>query len=94
MAAYHCLSFQPLRPALLRIGRSSYSKGNRAIPTSWSGPHHDPFCLLALAADAYRFASDKPLALLNGANLLHMLEKHGYQAKIDIAGARAARTSL
>ncbi len=44
--------------------------------------------------DAYRFASDKPLALLNGANLLHMLEKHGYKAKIDIAGARAARTSL
>jgi restriction system protein len=41
--------------------------------------------------DAYRFASDKPLALLNGANLLHLLEKHGYQASIDVAGARAAR---
>ncbi|EKU76745.1 restriction endonuclease [Sphingobium yanoikuyae] len=41
--------------------------------------------------DAYRFASDKPLALLNGANLLHMLERHGYQARIDVAEARAAR---
>lgn len=41
--------------------------------------------------DAYRFASDKPLALLNGANLLHLLEKHGYQASIDVAGARAAQ---
>jgi len=41
--------------------------------------------------DAYRFASDKPLTLLNGANLLHLLQRHGYQAQIDIAGARAAR---
>jgi restriction system protein len=41
--------------------------------------------------DAYRFASGKPLSLLNGANLLHLLQKHGYQAKIDLAGARAER---
>jgi restriction system protein len=42
--------------------------------------------------DAYRFASDKPLALLNGANLLHMLERHGYDARIDIVEARAMRS--
>lgn len=41
--------------------------------------------------DAYRFASGKPLALLNGANLLHLLERHGYRARIDIAEARTAR---
>ena len=29
--------------------------------------------------DAYKFASDKPLTLLNGANLLHLLEKHGHK---------------
>lgn len=38
--------------------------------------------------DAYKFATGKPLTLLNGANLLHMLQKHGYQAKIDVKAAR------
>ncbi|KAJ54537.1 hypothetical protein ACMU_17675 [Actibacterium mucosum KCTC 23349] len=38
--------------------------------------------------DAYKFAADKPLTLLNGANLLFMLEKHGVSASIDIAAAR------
>ena len=38
--------------------------------------------------DAYSFAKDKPLTLLNGANLLHLLGKHGTRAKIDIQEAR------
>jgi len=38
--------------------------------------------------DAYGFAKDKPLTLLNGANLLHLLGKHGARAKIDIQEAR------
>lgn len=38
--------------------------------------------------DAYQFASDKPLSLLNGGNLLHMLERHGYRATINLAEAR------
>lgn len=38
--------------------------------------------------DAYSFAKDKPITLLSGANLLHLLEKHGHRAKIDIAEAR------
>ena len=38
--------------------------------------------------DAYAFAKDKPLTLLNGANLLHLLGKHGIRAKIDIHEAR------
>lgn len=40
--------------------------------------------------DAYQFANGKPLTLLNGANLLHLMEKHGYNARIDIAEARGA----
>ena len=40
--------------------------------------------------DAYKFASDKPLFLMTGANLLHMLAKHGIKAKIDIRAAREA----
>ncbi|MBV6422042.1 MAG: hypothetical protein DAHOPDDO_03330 [Ignavibacteriaceae bacterium] len=39
-------------------------------------------------SDAYEFAKDKPLTLLNGSNLLHLLEKHGQKAKIDIQEAR------
>ena len=38
--------------------------------------------------EAYEFAKGKPLVLLNGSNLLHLLQKHGYRAKIDIKEAR------
>ncbi len=38
--------------------------------------------------DAHRFASDKPLFLMTGAHLLHLLEKHGFKAKIDLKQAR------
>lgn len=38
--------------------------------------------------DAYKFASDKPLTLMTGANLLHLLSKHGITAKIDLREAR------
>jgi restriction system protein len=38
--------------------------------------------------DAYEFAKGKPLTLLNGGNLLHLLEKHGHKAKIDLKEAR------
>jgi restriction system protein len=38
--------------------------------------------------DAYKFASDKPLMLMTGANLLHLLSKHGIKAKIDLREAR------
>ncbi len=38
--------------------------------------------------DAYDFASGKPLTLLNGSNLLHLLEKHGTKARIDLKEAK------
>ena len=38
--------------------------------------------------DAYEFAKDKPLTLLSGSNLLHLLQKHGVKAHIDLAEAR------
>lgn len=38
--------------------------------------------------DSYAFANGKPLVLLSGANLLHMLEKHGHRARINIQEAR------
>lgn len=39
-------------------------------------------------SDSYNFAKDKPITLLNGSNLLHLLEKHGHNAKIDIREAK------
>lgn len=38
--------------------------------------------------DAYKFVQDKPLTLLNGSNLLHLLEKHGHRARIDLGEAK------
>ncbi|MFZ0053025.1 MAG: restriction endonuclease [Desulfobaccales bacterium] len=38
--------------------------------------------------DAYDFAKDKPITLLNGSNLLHLLYKHGHKAKIDLKEAK------
>lgn len=39
-------------------------------------------------SDSYTFAKGKPLTLLNGSNLLHLLEKHGTHAKIDLREAK------
>jgi restriction system protein len=38
--------------------------------------------------DSYSFANGKPLVLLNGSNLLHMLQKHGHKARIDLREAK------
>lgn len=38
--------------------------------------------------DAYQFAKDKPLTLINGAQLLYLLQKHGHSAKIDLKEAK------
>lgn len=44
--------------------------------------------------DAYEFAKNKPLTLMNGANLLYLLEKHGHKARIDIAEAKKIQNGL
>lgn len=38
--------------------------------------------------DAYEFAKSKPIQLINGAELLGLLEKHGHKAKIDLKEAK------
>lgn len=38
--------------------------------------------------DAYEFAKGKPITLLTGSELLYLLGKHGYQAKIDLREAK------
>lgn len=39
--------------------------------------------------EAYSFAKDKPLTLLNGNELLNLLERHGYKFRINLAEAKA-----
>jgi restriction system protein len=38
--------------------------------------------------DAYEFAKGKPLTLLSGSELLYLLERHGYHARIDLQDAK------
>jgi restriction system protein len=38
--------------------------------------------------DSYAFAKDKPITLLDGGNLLSLLERHGHRARIDLAEAK------
>jgi restriction system protein len=38
--------------------------------------------------DARDFAKDKPITLITGAELLHLLADHGYRARIDLKEAR------
>ena len=38
--------------------------------------------------DSYKFAQGKPITLLNGSNLLSLLEKHGHHARINIKEAK------
>jgi len=35
--------------------------------------------------DSYEFAKGKPLTLLSGSELLYLLQKHGYRARINLA---------
>ena len=39
-------------------------------------------------SDAYGFAKGKPITLLNGSELLYLLQKHGHKARIDLSEAR------
>lgn len=39
-------------------------------------------------SDSYKFAQEKPLTLINGNELLYLLEKHGNSARIDLKEAK------
>ncbi|MFZ1990388.1 MAG: restriction endonuclease, partial [Alphaproteobacteria bacterium] len=44
--------------------------------------------------ESYRFAQDKPIVLMDGSNLLHLLAKHGVNARIDLAEAKKLDVGL
>ncbi|HEX3945017.1 MAG TPA: restriction endonuclease [Rhizomicrobium sp.] len=39
-------------------------------------------------SDSYDFAKDKPITLLDGGNLLSLLDRHGHKARIDLVEAK------
>lgn len=39
-------------------------------------------------SDSFEFAKDKPITLIEGSNLLHLMEKHGRKARIDVNEAK------
>ena len=45
-------------------------------------------------ADAYKFANNEPVTLLNGGELLGLLKKHGYDFRIDLIEAKRMRAVL
>ena len=44
--------------------------------------------------DAYEFAKDKPISLIDGPNLIEMLRKHGKNYRIDLEEARALKDMM
>ena len=44
--------------------------------------------------DAYNFAKDKPITLMDGSNLLFLLSKHGHKAHIDLREAKKLGQSM
>jgi restriction system protein len=41
--------------------------------------------------DSRQFVKDKPITLIDGSNLVYLLEQHGHKVRIDVEAARAAR---
>ncbi len=39
-------------------------------------------------SDSFKFAKDKPITLINGGNLLYLVEKYGYNARINLKEAK------
>lgn len=74
-----------------RIGQIKVTHSVRGIPSYTLDEGATKGVLVTTSdygPDSYSFAAGKPLVLLSGANLLHMLEKHGHRARIDIQEAK------
>ncbi len=91
----------PIRGGKIVIQAKRYTNvvGVAAVRDLWGTILHEGAMMGILVTtsnfgpDAYEFAKGKPIKLLDGANLLHLLERHGHRARIDIAEARKIATS-
>lgn len=43
--------------------------------------------------ESREFAKNKPITLIDGANLVYLLGQHGHAVRIDVAAARANRAT-
>lgn len=43
--------------------------------------------------DSHSFAQDKPITLVDGSNLVYLLEQHGHKVRIDVEAARRPRSA-
>jgi len=89
----------PIRGGKIVIQAKRYTNvvGVSAVRDLWGTVQHEGAMKGILVTtsdygpDSYEFVKDKPLSLLNGSNLLHLLKQHGHRASIDMAAAKAAR---
>ena len=89
----------PIRGGKIVIQAKRYTNvvGVSAVRDLWGTVQHEGAMKGILVTtsdfgpDSFDFVSDKPISLVNGGNLLYLLEKHGHKAKIDIQAARSER---
>lgn len=93
----NAVAFDPVRGGKIAIQVKRY---NNTVSASAVGDLYGTVLnegvtkgLLVTAADfspdAYSFVKDKLLSLINGSNLLYLLEKHGIRARINIKEAKS-----
>jgi restriction system protein len=91
----------PIRGGKIVIQAKRYTNvvGVAAVRDLWGTINHEGAMkgILVTTAtygpDAYEFAKGKPITLLDGGHLLHLLERHGHRARIDIVEARKIAAS-
>ena len=91
----------PIRGGKIVIQAKRYTNvvGVAAVRDLWGTINHEGAMKGILVTtsnygpDAYEFAKGKPITLLDGGNLLHLLAKHGHRAKIDLKEAKKEMAS-
>jgi len=86
----------PIRGGKIVIQAKRYTNvvGVAAVRDLWGTINHEGAMKGILVTtsnygpDAYEFAKCKPITLLDGGNLLHLLAKHGHRARIDLLAAK------
>jgi restriction system protein len=87
----------PIRGGKIVIQAKRYTNvvGVAAVRDLWGTINHEGAMKGILVTtsnygpDAYEFAKGKPITLLDGGNLLHLLAKHGHRARINLREAKS-----
>ncbi len=95
------IDLDPIRGGKIVIQAKRYTNvvGVSAVRDLWGTVNHEGAMKGILVTtsyygpDAHEFAKGKPISLLDGSNLLHLLEKHGHRARIDLREAKIETSS-